>query len=450
MQDPILMIEAGMHVGVIRRAGVDEDRSLLVTGSDDKTVRVWSLPGGRLQRVLRVPIGPGEAGEVRAVAISPNGMLVAAAGWDAYYDVGQTNYVYVFNTATGAMVGRLGPLPNVIHELEFSPDGYYLVAGLGNENGIRVWDIASRRETYADKDYGGDVYGIAWAADGRLATTSYDGKVRLYSPELKLVKSAKTKGGVNPSGIAFSPDGNEIAVGFIDTAAVDILSAKDLTRQARPDTKKVTNGNVASVAWSSDGQTLYAAGRWRTNDETPVVAWSKRGRGPMKRIGGTSDTVMDLIGGAGGDLVYGAADPQIGYFEGQTQHIWRDRVTADMRVKLDENFLISSDAQRVRFGLNFGIDEPYLFDIGMLSFNQAPKAPRDMHQPDTTKLKVADWRHNGSPKVAGKPLEIARYEWSRSVAVLPDASGLVLGSDFSVARFDREANKEWTIPVPGA
>ncbi|MEZ5839013.1 MAG: hypothetical protein R3D02_00790 [Hyphomicrobiales bacterium] len=103
------------------------------------------------------------------MALSPDGRLAAAAGWDAYYDVDQTNFVYLFNTATGMMAGRLGPLPNVIHELEFSPDGYYLAAGLGNDNGIRVWDVASRNETYADKDYGGDVCNIAFAdqrADG--------------------------------------------------------------------------------------------------------------------------------------------------------------------------------------------------------------------------------------------------------------------------------------------
>jgi WD40 repeat protein len=81
--DPILAIETGMHTAVIRKIGVDGACSLLATGSEDKTVRLWSLPEGRLLRTLRWPIGPGNGGKVYATALSPDGSLVAVGGWDA-------------------------------------------------------------------------------------------------------------------------------------------------------------------------------------------------------------------------------------------------------------------------------------------------------------------------------------------------------------------------------
>src|SRR5262245_34748830 len=55
--EPILRIDPPMHAGVIMRIGISGDQQMLASGSVDKTVRLWSLPGGRLLRTLRVPIG---------------------------------------------------------------------------------------------------------------------------------------------------------------------------------------------------------------------------------------------------------------------------------------------------------------------------------------------------------------------------------------------------------
>src|SRR5689334_8133496 len=69
VQGPMLRIEAGMHTGIIMRVDLSADGKLMVTGSSDKTVRLWSLPDGKLLRTLRVPISPDNGGKVNAVAI---------------------------------------------------------------------------------------------------------------------------------------------------------------------------------------------------------------------------------------------------------------------------------------------------------------------------------------------------------------------------------------------
>ena len=50
----MLRIEIGMRTALIRGLGVDAACSLMATGSDDKTVRLWSLPDGHLLRTIRL------------------------------------------------------------------------------------------------------------------------------------------------------------------------------------------------------------------------------------------------------------------------------------------------------------------------------------------------------------------------------------------------------------
>jgi hypothetical protein len=119
-QEPTLRIETGMHVAQIWRIGVDRPCRIAATGSDDKTVRVWSLPEGRLLRTLRVPIGPGHGGKIFSTAVSPDGRRIAAGGWDAHQRaVAPEHFVYIFDAATGALITRIGPIGQVINDLAF-------------------------------------------------------------------------------------------------------------------------------------------------------------------------------------------------------------------------------------------------------------------------------------------------------------------------------------------
>ena len=135
----MLVIDPGMHTAMIRRAAADSDGSWAVTGSDDKTVRVWSLADGALSRTIRLPAGPGNVGKAYAVAISPDGALIAAGGWTRWTDADPQEQIYLFDRASGALVKRIEGLPNVVWHLAFSPDGRRLAATLA-AGGIRLYD----------------------------------------------------------------------------------------------------------------------------------------------------------------------------------------------------------------------------------------------------------------------------------------------------------------------
>jgi WD40 repeat protein len=208
-----------MHTGVIRGIGVDTACSLLATASDDKTVRLWSLPDRKPKRVVRLPIGDGNLGKVYATAMSPDGRWLAAGGWDAVLKSSPTVSLSLVDLSNGA-IRRFGAFENVIHRLAFSADGRRIAVGLHGKNGMRVLDSATGAELLADRDYGDSVYGLAFAPDGGLIAASDDGQLRRYGPDLKLTKKAAAPDGKDPVGVAIDPSGRRIAVGYSNATSV--------------------------------------------------------------------------------------------------------------------------------------------------------------------------------------------------------------------------------------
>jgi WD40 repeat protein len=70
-----------MHSAPIRAQAVDAAGRYAVTGGADRTVKIWSIAEGRLLRTIWIPVGPEKVGDVYAVAISPDGSMVAAGGF---------------------------------------------------------------------------------------------------------------------------------------------------------------------------------------------------------------------------------------------------------------------------------------------------------------------------------------------------------------------------------
>lgn len=65
-------------------------------------------------------------------------------------------------------------------------------------------------------------------------------------------------------------------------------------------------------------------------------------------------------------------------------------------------------------------------------------------------IKVTDWRNNFYPKLNGKALGLEEYETSRSLTILPDETGFLLGTDWTLRLYDSAGNIKWLVPAPSA
>lgn len=232
---PVLTIDPGFHRGAILSSDVDAAGTLSVTGSDDRTVRIWNVADGSLKRTIQVPQGPGNVGKIYAVAISPDGELVAAGGWTRLSGEQPSEQIYVFSAVNGMLRHRIGGLPAGASALRFSPDGLRLAATLSGGLGLRFWRLDQNwSETRCAAWYMGQSGNVAFAPDGRMATTCDDGQVHVYDIDGRLVQWGPS-GAARPYGLAFAPDGARLAVGDAASSVVRVLDGHNLAPLPGPD-----------------------------------------------------------------------------------------------------------------------------------------------------------------------------------------------------------------------
>ncbi|MEO1089142.1 MAG: caspase family protein [Pseudomonadota bacterium] len=448
---PVLVVEPGFHTAPIIRADVDAAGRFAVTASHDRTVRVFDATDGRLLRTLRLPTGSGNVGRAFAVATSPDGSLVAVGGWTR--GVAGEEQIYLFDRASGALIQRLEGLPNVVHRLVFSRDGRFLAASLFGSNGVRVYNQDQLWvEAFADPDYDDSSYGVAFATDGRLATTSLDGRIRIYGPgpAFRISCQVVAPDGTRPVGLAFRVQGDRLAVGYEDTPAVSLLDTTTLALQRAEDTTGLSSGGCIDVAWSADGKTLFAGGTYSECGTRRVVAWSNVGAGPRRTWKASANTIMSLVPLPRGDLLVAAQDPYLTRFAADGTTRWTQAPPqADLRGQRYD-LAVSDDGAVVDFGYDeLGTRAPARFDLAALTLTLDPPADNRIAKPQQDGLPVENWVSHSRPTLAGVPLPLQSYETSLSLAIHAAGDRFVLGTHFYVRAFDAAGKSLWPHPAPG-
>lgn len=435
VEKPLLRVDVGMHNAAIRALATDAEGRFLVTASDDKTARVWSLANGELLTTLRPPSGLGNEGNLYAVSMSPDGDMIAVGGW-----TDEDNSVYLFDRASGRMIRRLAGLPAVVSSLAFNPDGRILAVGLA-EGGVRMFAAASGLLLGETSAVAGRVSDLAWSGD-RLAAASADGKLWLWGAgrgEFADPVEVAAPAGV-PAGIAFSPEGERLAVGYSDARALSLVDGKTLGAPLAVNMAGVNNGSLSAVAWTDDGDTLWAAGRYQRSVDWRLQSmlrrWANGGTGVYNSIAVADGPVTALTALSSGSVVFASTDPSWGLIDGAGRRVFgRMSPVRDFRYGRVGHLQVTRDGGGVQVG-------EVTFSVRGRQFG-ASYANMENPRHQWNGVTLVDGIDRPTPRLGNQILALRPFENSRCFAFAADGQSLALGADWSLRRFDMSGREVW-------
>ncbi|PWI65022.1 hypothetical protein PCL_07434 [Purpureocillium lilacinum] len=239
------------HKDGIRSVAFSYDSALVLSGSHDKTIRVWRTATGECIQTLE-----GHDGWVFSVALSHDSTLVASGSED--------KTIRVWRMATGECIQTLKGHDNWVTSVAFSHDSVLLASG-SDDHTIRVWRTATGECVQTFEGHGDAVESVAFSHDSALmASGSDDHTIRLWHTATgECIQTLKGHQNLIMS-VAFSHDSTLLASGSRDET---IRVWRTVTGECIQ-TLEGHGSSVSSVAFSHNSALLASGSR----DET-IRVW---------------------------------------------------------------------------------------------------------------------------------------------------------------------------------
>ncbi|TDL24538.1 WD40 repeat-like protein, partial [Rickenella mellea] len=282
------------HSDGVNCVAFSPDSSIIVSGSNDGTLCLWHA---KLGTIIGEPL-KGHNGHVICLAFSPDGLKIVSGSLD--------KTLYLWNVKSGAAIGvPLKGHSGQIEDVAFSPDGSMIVS-CSDDKTLCLWNVQLGVAIGKPlKGHTGSVSHVVFSSNSSLIVScSVDKTLRLWDAKLCAAIGEPLKGHTGLiTDIAFSPDGSIIVSGSYDKT-LRLWNATSGTAIGEP--LKGHSTHVLCVAFSPDGSMILVSG---SSDKTLYLWNAKSGAaigGPLK--GHTEAVVCVAFSPDGSMIVSGSYD----------------------------------------------------------------------------------------------------------------------------------------------
>ncbi|MEZ5943912.1 MAG: protein kinase [Planctomycetaceae bacterium] len=275
------------------------DDSKIAAATVGSPVFVFNAESMELIQKLNARVGAGR----QSVSWSPNGLYVAAGGWD--------ERVTVWEASSGNTVFELhhesnlpdDGTPNIINCVSWSPDGKRLVSS-SYDGSIAVWDAEAGNLIERYDGELGNIYSVDWSPveDDLLALSTSVSGAWLWSVGESPVNQMETERNQSRC-VRWSPDGTQIAVCRED----GLITIHDSKTTKILLTLSNHLGVVGAVDWHPQGDRLATASNdgtvrvWDVETGTQTIAFD-RFEGPVRSVAWSHNGQMLAAAGKNGAI----------------------------------------------------------------------------------------------------------------------------------------------------
>jgi WD40 repeat protein/serine/threonine protein kinase len=230
------------HTDWVNAVALTPDGDRAISGSADRTLRVWDLESGQSVWTLE-----GHTDRVNAVAVTPNGGRAISASAD--------RTLWVWDLESGQSVWTLEGHTDGVNAVAVTPDGNRVISA-SSDHTLRVWDLESGRLVRTLEGHLDWVNAVVATPDGRHAVSgSADHTLRVWTLEGgQLVRTLEGhKNSV--TAVVLMPDECRVISGSADHT----LRMWDLERGQLVRTLEGHTDWVTAVAVTPDGRRAISA-----------------------------------------------------------------------------------------------------------------------------------------------------------------------------------------------